>query len=115
MRSIVVGILVALYWGSPSIAATIAPVPVAAHSAAVVHTLADEVKGLSWIEAMSWGPLFRTVNEKFIARLEKTSKPKLRYMLQYSAFMAQNAMFAKMRAKWKKLADECKRILAAAH
>ena len=72
-----------------------------------------DVRGLSWFEVYSWGPMFRKVDDHFIARLEKTSKPKLRYLMRYCAYWAQEGYVTKLKDKWKKVAGECQRILGA--
>ena len=87
---------------------------VAAEGRAVVSAQsADHVRGLSWIEVASWGPMFRKVDEHFIARLEKTTKPKLRHLMRYCAYWAKEGYGTKNKEKWKKVAEECQRILGA--
>jgi hypothetical protein len=78
---------------------------------AVVAGAKDGVKGLSWLEIGAFSPAFTPVNEALIARLEKTWKLKLRVMRRNAWLPAHINPDPNLRAQWKKLIEDCTRII----
>jgi hypothetical protein len=73
----------------------------------------DDVRGLSWWEITTFSPAFTTVDDGFVKRLEKTWKLKLRFFRRNAAFPAKFNPDPNLRAQWKKVVEECTRIINA--
>lgn len=79
---------------------------------ATAHTSAkDDVKGLSWFEISTFSPGLKPVDAALIARMEVTWKIKLRAFRRNAQFAAMLSFDPKLKADWKKIAEECTRII----
>ncbi len=73
---------------------------------------APSVKGLSWFEVSVFAPGLCDYNDAFKARLQATSKLKLRYLLRQCNFIAMVNPDATIRAKAKQIATDVKALIA---
>jgi hypothetical protein len=71
----------------------------------------DGVKGLSWFEITTFSPAFTPVDDGFVKRMEATWKLKLRAFRRNAAFPAKFNPDPNLRAQWKKVVEECTRII----
>ena len=85
-----------------------------AATAAVAHTAKDDapaVKGLSWLEISTFSPGLHPVDDAFVKRMEATWHLKLRAFRRNAQFAALCSFDPTLKAAWKKIATECKRII----
>jgi hypothetical protein len=79
--------------------------------AALEEVSNQDPHGLTWVEINFYSPIRKPVNEAFIARMEKTSKPKLRYFRRVAGFMGALEFRQSIKEQWAKIHQECTRIL----
>ena len=85
-----------------------------AATGAVAHTAKDDapaVKGLSWLEISTFSPGLHPVDDAFVKRMEATWHLKLRAFRRNAQFAALCSFDPTLKAAWKKIATECKRII----
>ena len=88
------------------------PVPTATAQATSAPAAKDAaVKGLSWLEISTFSPGLHPVDDAFVKRMEATWHLKLRTFRRNAQFAALLSFDPTLKAAWKKIAEECKRII----
>lgn len=113
MRLAIIILAVTLWIPAVSLAQVPEGLPEAPPSARATEHRDGEVKGLSWFEISTFSPAFTPVDDAFVKRMEATWKFKLRVFRRNAAFPAKFNPDPNLRAQWKKVVEECKRIIEA--
>jgi hypothetical protein len=109
MNRIVIIILAVTLFGATHV---LAQAPEGAPEQPPGHVAArDGVKSLSWLEITMFSPAFTPVDDAFVKRMEATWKLKLRAFRRNAAFPAKFNPDPNLRAQWKKVVEECTRII----